>query len=81
MVLKSGKFWVFMILGLNFWLIPIFELDEANEKFTDGLMAATLLAAVALRSMAAPSFRNWAIIAGLVILAAIAAEEILANLN
>ena len=47
-----------MILGLNFWLIPIFELDEANEKFTDGLMAATLLAPVALRSMAAPRFRN-----------------------
>ena len=81
MVLKSGNFWLFMILGLNFWLVPIFELDEADEQFTDGLMAATLLAAVAIQGMAAPRFRKWAILAGIVILAAIAAEEILANLK
>ena len=81
MVLKSGNFWLFMVLGLNFWLVPIFELDEADEQFTDGLMAATLLAAGAIQGMAAPRFRKWAILAGLVILAAIAAEEIFANLK
>ena len=81
MVLKSGNFWLFMILGLNFWLVPLYELDDADEQFTDGLMAGTLLLAVALQGISDARFRIWAILAAVIILSAIIAEELLADLK
>lgn len=47
MILRSANFWLFLILSLNFWLIPLFPETFDDDPLTDGMMAGTLLAAVA----------------------------------
>lgn len=76
-MLRSSNFWFFVILSLHFWLVPILHYGSADDLFSDGLLAGTLLAAVALQGLSEPRFRLWSALAGLCILAAIAIEEVL----
>lgn len=75
-MLKASNFWFFVILSLNFWLVPVLPYDDVGELFTDGLLALTLLAVIAFQGLIDKRFRLWAILAGAVILAAITVEEV-----
>lgn len=81
MLLKSGNLWLFVILSLNFWLVPLISPNELDTKFTDGLMASTLMAAVAFQGLSDRRFRKVAITAALIVISAIAAEEIFADIK
>lgn len=76
MIHKSGNFWFFLILSSNFWLAPLLPTDVANDVFTETLIAVTLLAAVILQAFARPRFWGLAVAVGLVIVAAVIAEEL-----
>ena len=76
-MLRSTNFWFFVILSLNFWLVPLLPEDEVEDLLGDGLMAFTLLAVVILQGLTERRFRHWAIVAGACIIAAIALEELL----
>jgi len=76
MLLRSGNFWLFFLLGLNFWLVPLSPDVVFDDPFSDLLLGATLLLAVILQGLAKPCFRKWAIVASIIIVAAIIVEEI-----
>lgn len=75
-MLKSIHFWLFLVLGSNFWLVPLLPREDPNEVFPDTLLALTLLAAIALQGVMEPRFRRWSFAAATVIVAAIAVEEL-----
>jgi len=77
MMLRSSNLWFFLILSLNFWLVPFLCYETAGDLVSDGLLALTLLAAVALQGLIEKRFRLWALAAGLCIIAAITAEEMM----
>ncbi|MCH2078742.1 MAG: ion channel [Rhodobacteraceae bacterium] len=77
MLYKSSNLWLFLVLSLNFWAAPLLPGDLASEVFTDGLIAATLVAALALQGYLHSQFRGWAIGAGLFVVAAVMMEEML----
>ena len=76
MLLRSGNFWLFFLLGLNFWLVPLSPDVVFDDPFSDLLLGATLLLAIVLQGLAKPRFRKWAIVASIIIVAAIIVEEI-----
>lgn len=79
MYLRSGNFWLFLILGLNFWLVPLVPSGSLDEPLADALITFTLLSAVAIQGFSAKRYRVAALIACLVILAASAVEEVFPN--
>lgn len=79
-MLLSNNFWFFIILSLNFWLIPVLPFEEPGELFSDGLLAITLLCAVALQGLIDRRIRLWALAAAVIIAAAITVEELLPEL-
>lgn len=76
-MLRSSNLWFFVILSLNFWLVPFLPYETAGDLVSDGLLAVTLLAAVTLQGLIEKRFRLWALVAGFFIIAAIAAEEMM----
>jgi len=76
-MLRSSNFWFFVVLSLNFWLVPLLSYDDPGELVTDGLLALTLLAAVAFQGLLERRFRIWAALAAIVIIAAVAVEELM----
>lgn len=79
--IKSANFWFFLVLSLNFWLVPLLPDDIADEVFTDDMLTFTLLAAVAFQGVSRPKFRFWALGAALIIVAARLVEEISPDLQ
>lgn len=78
-MLKSSNFWLFMGLGLNFWLVPVLPVEDRGGLLTDGLLVSTLLAAIAFQGLIDQKFRHWSSVAALFIVAAIVIEEVLPN--
>ena len=75
-LLHSCNLWFFVILSLNFWLIPMLPSRLVDDFFTDSVLAATLLIAVGLECYADRRFWRWGAAVGATILAAIAIEEV-----
>lgn len=76
-MLRSSNLWFFVILSLNFWLVPVLPDETGGDLVTDGLLAITLLIAVTLQGFIEKRFRLWALVAGVCIVAAIIAEEMM----
>ena len=81
MILRSGNFWFFLLLSLNFWLVPLTPFGVADVIMEDWLMAFTVLCAVAVQAFAAPELRRWAFGACAVIVLAISVEEVVPSLK
>ncbi|NET73461.1 MAG: two pore domain potassium channel family protein [Sphaerospermopsis sp. SIO1G2] len=75
--LRSTNLWFFLILSLNFWLVPLLPQEVADDVFTDDLLTMTLLAAVIFQGLSRPNIRLWAVGAVLLILIARSIEEVL----
>jgi len=70
------NFWLFVVLSLNFWLIPLIPDVFEDGQITEWLMGITLLLAVGFQGLAKPGFRVWAASTCLVIIAAVGVEEL-----
>jgi hypothetical protein len=74
-LLRSGNFWLFLLLSVNFWLVPVLPTDGKDAPLADWLLGFTLLVAVGIQAAAAPAFRKWGLLAAFTIIAAIGIEE------